>query len=270
MTRMTRLEQIWIYPVKSLPGIRLKNAEIDERGFVLDRHWMLVEKESGKFVTQREFPKLSLINLVLNNDTISLSYKGSHVVSFQRGRNSGNGRLVQVWNDTVQALVVDPEIDLWFSDILQQQVSLVEIADDSFRQVDQRFANETDQTGFSDGFPFLLLGSASLDDLNKRITGDVQMTVERFRPNLVVGGSEPYAEDDWKKIKIGDVSFNVVKPCSRCSITTVDPSSAVMGKEPLLTLASYRRKGNQVYFGQNLIHQSKGHLSEGDVIEVLG
>lgn len=264
-----QLEQLWIYPVKSLPGVRMQTARVDARGFVLDRHWMLVDGETGRFLTQREYPSLALISLEMKGDMVELAIPGNGVVSVRAGENSGESVEVTVWQDSLPAFCVSAEVDRLFSAYLGKPVTLVEMRDDIRRRVDPVYAGDTDQTGFSDGFPFLLIGQASLDDLNQRIVGGPVMTMQRFRPNLVVSGSQAYAEDDWKQIQIGAVSFRVVKPCSRCSITTVNPLTAERGAEPLRTLAGYRSRDNKVFFGQNLLHDRQGQMRQGDAVTVL-
>ncbi len=267
-----QLEQIWIYPVKSLPGIRLKSANVTPRGFYLDRHWMLVDADTGVFVTQRELPQLALISLTLHEDetALGLSADGQGRIEISAAQADNAGAMqVRVWNDSFTAQRVSDAADRWFSRLLGKSLCLVAMSDNVTRRVDQKYAGINDQTGFADGFPFLLLGAASIADLNRRIAADESMTVERFRPNLLISGSDAYAEDQWQNIVIGDIAFRVVKPCSRCSITTVDPATAETGREPLRTLAKYRRKGNQVYFGQNLLHNSSGRLHEGDLLQVI-
>lgn len=135
--------------------------------------------------------------------------------------------------------------------------------------MDPRYGREGDRVGFADGFPFpfLLLSEASLRDLNSRLAEPVSML--RFRPNLVVAGTEPYAEDGWREIEVGAMRLRVVKPCARCSIVTVDPATAHRGKEPLRTLAMYRRDGEGVLLGQNLIHDMVGVLKVRDRVSVL-
>ena len=260
-----KLEQIYIYPIKSLPGIQLPEWRINERGFQWDRHWMLVD-ENGLFVTQREFALLAKIQLSLSDTHLVLDYSGMEQLTIGLEDTSDKTRMVTVWKDSLEALQINEQIDEWFSRILAKPVSLVVMQSHAVRQVDQSYANETDQTGFSDGFPFLLIGQSSLDDLSARVGETLSM--RRFRPNLVVSGSQPYAEDSWKHISIGNVDFRVVKPCSRCVITTIDPVTAKKSPEPLKTLATFRRKGNQVYFGQNLIHDMSGTLQTGMTVTV--
>ncbi len=167
---------------------------------------------------------------------------------------------VEIWNERVNALHISEETDAWLTQAIDAPCRLVYIADDEIRQCDPEYADEGDHTGFADGFPLLLISQASLDDLNGRLQQSLPM--KRFRPNLVVSGCSPYAEDSWDQIRIGDITLRVVKPCSRCVITTVDPETGVKGQgEPLRTLAGYRMRDNKIYFGQNLIHQQQGVLS---------
>lgn len=263
------LAEIWVYPVKSLPGIQLNQAEIDARGIKWDRHWMLVD-EAGNFLSQRKLPQMALIQVNLNQQGVRLSVQSGDSLQLVFAEHSGQKIAVSIWKDKFSAYHVGSTADKWLSTVLGSSVRLVCMADDVIRQVDQLYASPADQTGFADGFPFLLLGKASIEDLNRRINdANKLMTVQRFRPNLLVSGSRPYEEDDWHNIQIGEIGFRVVKPCSRCTVTTVDPQTATRGAEPLKTLSTYRQKNNQVYFGQNLLHDTNGQLSVGDEIRIL-
>jgi uncharacterized protein YcbX len=264
-----KLTEIWIYPVKSLPGIRLERAAINTRGFTYDRHWMLVD-DKGQFMSQRRSVRMALIDVAMDDDALQLDYQGKKSLRIPLNQNDGRTMTVTVWKDTLEASLVSEQADHWFSDILGMPVHLVCMRDAVTRRVDPGYADEADQTGFSDGFPFLLLSQASIDDLNHRIDdADNVMEVRRFRPNLLVSGCEPYAEDDWHKVRIGDIHFRVVKPCSRCVITTINPDTADKSAEPLRTLNTYRKKGRQVYFGQNLIHDAVGSVCVGDELEII-
>lgn len=264
-----KLSEIWIYPVKSLPGIRLERATINARGVEYDRHWMLVD-EQGQFMSQRRSVKMAKIQVALDDDALQLDYETKDSLRIPLQADNDSTITVTVWKDTLEAGLVSEQADAWLSGVLEMPVRLVCMRETVKRRVDPGYAHDTDQTGFADGFPFLLLGESSIDDLNQRIDdADQVMDVRRFRPNLVVSGSKPYAEDDWFRVRIGDIDFRVAKPCSRCVITTVNPDTTVKSAEPLKTLNTYRRKGKQVYFGQNLIHDTKGRLCVGDVVEVI-
>ncbi len=175
--------------------------------------------------------------------------------------------LARVWDDLVESLPVSDGTDRWFSEFLGLRCRLVYLPDESVRPVDPAYGRPGDQVGLADGFPFLLISEASLADLNARLEGSVPMN--RFRPNLVVRGCGPFAEDDWKLVRIGPIAFRVVKPSARCHITTVDQETAATGKEPLRTLARFRRCGTRVLFGQNLIHDKTGTLRINDTVEVI-
>ncbi|MBT0963372.1 MOSC domain-containing protein [Denitromonas iodatirespirans] len=264
--RQFTLEALYRYPVKSLAGESFGALEVDARGFRHDRHWMVVDP-AGRFMTQREQARMALIGThVTAQGELQLSAPGMPALSLPVRRDGGR-IAVDVWGDTVDAVPTDPAADAWLSAFLDTPCRLVHMADDGVRPVDPDFAGPQDQVGFADGFPFLLISQASLDDLNSRL--DETLSMRRFRPNLVVAGCPPYAEDTWRVIRIGDIRFRVVKPCARCAIPTVDPDTGKRGKEPLRTLASFRRRGREVMFGQNLAHDGRGRLEVGMTVEVL-
>ncbi len=253
------------YPVKSLRGESLASMEVGARGLLYDRHWMLVNEE-GRFLTQRELPRMVLVRPQPQESGLVLRAPGMSDLQVQA--DSDEQLQVHIWRDLCTARVMSLAADQWLSDFLGVACQLVYLPDGQVRQVDQNYAKIQDQVGFADGFPFLLISRASLDDLNRRM--GLSLPMERFRPNLVVEGCEAYAEDGWKRIRIGDLEFRVVKPCSRCVIPTVDQETGQRtGKEPLKTLATYRKQGHQVCFGQNLIHDSRGQLQTGMPVEIL-
>jgi uncharacterized protein YcbX len=261
-----RLSGLYRYLVKSLAGESLEQARLDAFGLQMDRRWMLVDREGG-FLSQRELPRMALINPRLTSEGLLLQAPDRTDQAVRRPANEAERFKVRVWKDQCAAQSADPEADAWLSDYLGQPCRLVYMPEESIRRVDPRYAEPEDRAAFSDGFPLLLISQASLDDLNERLAQPLPMS--RFRPNLVVEGCEPYAEDGWRRIRIGELSLRVVKPCSRCKITTVDPYTGETGAEPLKTLAGYRRRGNQVYFGQNLIHEGPGELVLDMPVEVL-
>ena len=174
---------------------------------------------------------------------------------------------MKIWDENCKAQRCGEAADAWLSEFLELPCRLVFMPDSLARKVDPTYASESDLTAFSDGFPLLLLSEASLAELNGRL--DVPVAMQRFRPNLVVTGCGAFAEDGWKWLRIGEMTLRVVKPCSRCIITTIDPATAERGEEPLQTLSEYRRQGNKVYFGQNLLHDGTGQLAVGMRVEVL-
>jgi uncharacterized protein YcbX len=262
---MRKLTQLWRFPVKSLAGARQARLRVGVRGPDRDRHWMLVDAD-GRFLSQRQLPAMSRLQADLQGETLLLRSAAGDALQVATD-GEGEAMTVQIWGDRVSALAPDPAADAWLGDRLGQPCRLVCQADDGVRQVDPSYARPGDQVDFADGFPFLLISQASLDDLNGRLDAPVDM--RRFRPNLVVAGCEPFEEDRWRRIRIGDLVFRVVKPCSRCPIPTIDPDTGERGAEPLRTLLGYRRRDNKVYFGQNLIHDGTGQLAEGMDVEVL-
>jgi uncharacterized protein YcbX len=167
----------------------------------------------------------------------------------------------------VEAVTVSDEADQWLSEQLNLQVKLVMMPESTQRKADPRYAKNEENVSFADGFPYLLISQASLDHLNELLEEPIVM--QRFRPNFVVTGTSPHAEDDWKSIQIGTLFFDLVKPCARCVLTTIDPETAQKGKEPLKTLATYRRVGNKILFGQNVVTKQNGLVKQGDKILVI-
>lgn len=260
------LSEINIYPVKSLGGISLTEAEVTDRGLKYDRRWMLVDHD-GNFITQRVFPQMSLIKVELGKDFLNFVHKTNSDFNFAVPLNNFNKEKVEVvvWDDKVNAEYVGNEADDWFSDVLKIKCRLVHMPDESKRFVDKKYALENEVVSFADAYPFLMIGQESLNDLNSRLKEKVKMN--RFRPNLVFSGGEAFDEDKIKSFKIGGITFYPVKPCSRCVVTTIEQETGIKEKEPLATLASYRTQNNKVMFGQNLIHRRTGVIKTGDEFE---
>jgi uncharacterized protein YcbX len=270
---MLQLSEIWIYPVKSLGGICLKQSNVTHRGLEHDRRWMLVD-EDGMFLSQRENPALALFKTEIEADFLIISHLEKTFEKVKAPLNPTQNVTAEnlktvLWDDTIMACEVDKKISDWFSRILKCSVRLVYMPEDSLRKVDQDYAiTEADINSFSDGYPFLIIGQSSLDDLNSRLEKAVSR--KRFRPNFVFTGGVAYEEEVWREFNIGNVHFYGVKPCGRCIMVTVDPEKGIVaGKEPLLTLSKYKRVGNNVIFGQNAIAKEEGSISVGDLIQVL-
>lgn len=261
------LSALYFYPVKSLRGLRLERAPVDSRGINHDRHWLVVDG-AGKFVTQRQQPRMALVQTALTPAGLRLSAPGMPDLEVEFEPASLEPLSVEIWRDRCLAHSAGATAADWLSRFLDLECRLCYLPQESRRGVDPEYAKPGDQVGFADGFPFLLISQASLDDLNGRLPEALPMT--RFRPNLVISGCEPYAEDHWKRIRIGDITFRVAKPCSRCVIPTIDPETGKKSPEPLRTLNRYRRQGNQVMFGQNLLHDGVGELRVGTPVEILG
>ena len=262
------LQEIYLYPIKSLGGISVRQAIVEERGFRYDRRWMLVD-EKGEFVTQRTYPQLAVLQVVLGDTQLEVYSKidPSQRIAFDLDLISPHELSVQIWGDEVLARLVSDEVSRWFSDFLGMALDLVVMPESSERKMDPRYAVHEESVSFADGMPYVLIGQSSLDDLNQRLSDPVGM--DRFRPNMVFSGGEAYAEDQFKELQIGEVGFQVVKPCGRCVLITVNQQTAEKGKEPLATLATYRTVNNKVYFGQNAVALTPGIVSVGDPIQKL-
>ncbi len=262
--RPLHVASLHVYPVKSLRGLAVDAAAVTDLGLALDRRWMLVD-ETGKFMSQRAHPRMALISTHLSDEYLTVAAPDMPDLRLPLRQEHENLIDVNVWGDTNKGALVGEEADLWFGKFLKLRCRLVRKPDDDPRPVDSHYARNGDQVGFADGFAFLLISEASLEDLNGRL--DDPLPMNRFRPNFVVGGCEPYAEDGWGHLRIGDVSFRVAEACPRCAITTVDQRTGIRGKEPLRTLATYRKFDGEVFFGRNLIHDALGTVRVGDPVE---
>jgi uncharacterized protein YcbX len=261
------VSDLFVYPVKSCRAIALERAILTLRGLAHDRRWMVVD-EKGQFVTQRTQPRLALIDVAMTHDALVLSAPNMAALDLPLAPQEGAPRRrVRVWRDEVDAVDCGGTASKWVSEWLDAPVSLVFMPDATERAVDPKHARPGDIVGFADAFPLLLASSSSLDDLNARLERPVPMN--RFRPNLVVSGCPPWAEDSWKRIHIADISIRVAKPCTRCVVTTTDQRTAERGVEPLRTLATFRAHEAHVLFGQNCVPDHPGTLRVGDHVTVL-
>jgi uncharacterized protein len=270
------LSALYIYPVKSLRGIAVSTAAVTDRGLHMDRRWMLVDA-AGRFMSQRQTPRMALVSVAVREGGLALDAPGMEPLLVPFEAPTPEPLEVEVWRDRCEARTVGPSFDRWFTRFLGQDCRLVQMPEETLRPVDPIYAaHPDDHVSFADGYPFLLISEASLDDLNRRLRERDAAPVDmiRFRPNLVVRGAQAYAEDDWKRLRIASTEFRVVKPCSRCVIPTVDLATGEKGREPLATLTQYRRRDNKVFFGQNLVHEwpSVGPapvLRVGDAVELM-
>jgi uncharacterized protein YcbX len=238
-----------------------------EKGLQFDRRWMLVD-ENNLFMTQRNFPKMALIKLQPVHtpaEGFSVSNRENSIF-LPLGTFGTTVVKTKVWEDDVTTLEVSAGHSQWFSEQLGVSCRLVAFEEKSPRPVDARFALHHEQVSLADAYPLLIIGRASLDDLNGRLKNPVPMN--RFRPNLIFTGGEAYEEDGWNKFTVGKNRFAGVKPCSRCITTTINQETGEKGVEPLATLAGYRKKENKIYFGQNVIAIDKNEIHEGDEIIV--
>jgi len=267
--RSMHLSSLYRFPLKSAAGESLQRCASDSLGLLGDRRWMVVAAGTGRFLTQRVLPRMALLQAHWQGDTALKLAAPSMPELLVRVPDDKTMRCVQVWSANPVVPDAGETAAAWLSDFLGQACRLVYLPEDDGIQVDLDYARLGERTAFSDGFPFLLIGQASLDDLARRVGRPLEML--RFRPNLVVSGAEPYAEDGWKRIRIGQLTFRVVKPCSRCVIPTLDPVTGERApdREPLNTLLSYRKGPGGVFFGQNLIAEGRGELEVGMPVERL-
>lgn len=277
-----RVSEINIYPIKSLGGISVSESIIDDRGFRDDRRFMLVD-ENNDLLTQRDVSKLATFGVELTADSLLITEEAAGKLEISRSFQSAEKTEVRVWDSFCDALVAEGSINQWFSDILEKDCRLVQMPESTNRQINQLFNKGNEVVSFADGYPYLLIGEDSLIELNTRL--DSKILMNRFRPNIVVSGSKAFAEDGWKKIRIGNTVFRSTKPCARCVVTTIDQSSGVSDvSEPLRTLATYRKSSdvfpetfgdyglgkNDVLFGQNLVAENFGEVIKiGDEIEII-
>ncbi|MFD2933463.1 MOSC domain-containing protein [Spirosoma flavum] len=276
------ISELRIYPIKSLSGISVNETVVEEKGFRYDRRFMLVSP-MGDFITQRTNHHMALIDVAIHDDTLRVWHRHHPedvlelplTIHEQTGDSTPTREtmLVNIWDDKdVAALTVSEEADQWFTKFLEKPCRLVFMPDTTHRPVDPAYARQKDTVSFADGYPYLLIGQASLDNLNQRLAEPISMI--RFRPNIVVADSLPNEEDAWTHFRVGGIDFFGVKPCARCVLTTIDPETGQQGKEPLRTLATYRQWKHKILFGQNVLAKPTGEsilgkLHVGQSIEVV-
>lgn len=268
------LRSIHVHPLKAARGHAPREAVVEPWGLAGDRRWLLVDSD-GRFVSQRPHPRMALTAVEqLPGGGVRVSAPGLEPLTVAVPEPVETVT-VEIWRDKVEAVPVDAAADAWFSAHLDAEVRLVHLDDPAKRRpIDPAYAKDGETVSFADGYPLLLTALSSLDALNSLIAqGDHAdegpLPMNRFRPNVVVDGTPPWAEDDWSRVAIGDVTFRVTKMCGRCVVTTTDQDTAERGKEPLRTLARHRRFGDQLVFGQNLVPESTGVIHVGDPVTVL-
>ncbi|MBL7876584.1 MAG: MOSC domain-containing protein [Cyclobacteriaceae bacterium] len=266
MARLT-LSEIWIYPIKSFAGIRISKARVKQKGLEFDRRLMLVD-EANRFITQREHPIMARFRLYMEAGklTVESLLDDSHAsiaINLEPRANQPTFK-VTIWDDEVEAMELNPTYSDWFSTQLKMKCRLVCFPENNVRDVDPAYVENKAQVSLADGYPFLIIGQSSLDNLNSKLVNQIEMN--RFRPNFVFTGGKPHEEDTWKTFSIGSNRFRGVKLCARCVLTTVNPQTGIKGHEPLATLATYRKQGSKILFGQNLVAINYEEVSEGDEI----
>jgi len=263
-----KIQDIYIYPIKSLGGIRLDKAILEERGFRHDRRWMLIDN-LGNFLSQRSFPRMALLQVKFLDDGLFVFHKFNPENNIMIPIEPLTDKMlqVQIWEDQVLGQIVSSPVNAWFSEMLQMECKLVKMPESSERKIKRKYAVNEESVSFADGMPYLLIGQSALDDLNERL--EIPVGMDRFRPNLVFNGGKPFEEDQWEKVQIGQAKFKVTKPCARCVMTTINQQTAEKGKEPLKTLSTYRTFNNLVMFGQNMLLLEGDSINVGDEIRII-
>jgi uncharacterized protein YcbX len=264
-----RVTGIFLYPLKSAAAFAIDEARLDRLGLNGDRRWMLVDAD-GRALTQREVPRLARVHAIPGPDgCLEVVALGMPALQVPVPSAESGAEEVLVLKRRGRGIPADVEAAGWFSEFLEVDCRLFYMPPDLAIPVKPPWGGEDDRTAFSDGFPVLLVGSGSLTDLNRRLVHPVPM--DRFRPNLVVGGTEPFDEDGWDEIRIGELQLKAVKPCPRCVVTTVDQVTGTRDPagEPLATLSGYRERDGKVWFGVNLLLRGTGTIRLGDVVSVV-
>ncbi|MDQ0579247.1 MOSC domain-containing protein [Streptomyces rishiriensis] len=267
------LLSIHVHPVKAFRGQAPREAVVEPWGLAGDRRWALID-DGGKVVTQRQQPRLALAAAeLLPGGGVRLSAPGLEPLTVPVPDPVGTVSM-EIFRDKVEGVLADDAAHAWCSAHLGAHVRLVHMDDPATRRpVDPGYALPGETVTFADGYPLLATTTASLDALNSLIlqgehAEEGPLPMNRFRPNLVLTGTEPWAEDGWSRLAVGEVEFRVAKPCGRCVVTTTDQGGATRGKEPLLTLGRHRRIGGKLVFGQNLVPLGHGTVAVGDPVRV--
>lgn len=257
-----RVKELYIYPVKSMGGIKVAKALAMKAGFEHDRRWMLIDREN-KFVTQRQLPQLALFKTNIADNHLTISYE-SH--EFAIGLDETDTEVIntQVWDDEAKVKRVNQLADEWLSDMLKTKLGIVKIYDEKSRNHHNKTHDICLPVSLADGYPYLVAGTESLNHLNSQLSQPIDMS--RFRPNIVIETQTPHEEDHWTYCKMGELVFQNLKPCGRCQIITIDQKTAVINNEPLKVLNQYRKASNSVLFGTNMVCESEGMLYEGNDI----
>jgi len=262
---MPEVSGLHVYPIKSLGGIALDRSVVERKGLRNDRRWMLVDDE-GVFLSQRTFAEMALLKVFHEDGALGVRDREGAPIKIP-SVPEGNEVIVTVWKSEVAARHVSATVDEWFSDRLGRAARLVWMPDDFIRPTHPDYTQPGDHVGFADAFPVLVAGEASLVDLNSRL--DAPIPMNRFRPNVVLKGTDPYEEDGWTTFTLGGVRYRRAKKCGRCRVTTTDQDTAEVGVEPLRTLATYRREDNVVFFGCYFVPETDGEIEVGDRLEPL-
>lgn len=259
------LAEIIVYPVKSLGGVSLKESTVLQSGLEFDRRWVLVN-ENYVFVSQRNLPKMATLAVNINTDSIYVHEKNNE----QNGINipidpiSNNPINVTVWDDEIESFAYKSEINDWFKNYLGQKLILVKMNPDKMRQRSLTVEPFQSKMSYADGYPFLVLSKASVQQISDEIGESID--IRQFRPNLILDDCLPFEEDEMKQFSIGEVKFNMVKPCKRCKMIGINQDSGASSNQPILYLSKTRKEGNHIIFGMNAALRSSGTIHVGDKI----
>lgn len=258
------IENLIVYPIKSFAGIEVESQKALESGFEWDRRWMLID-ENNRFISQREHSILALFKVEIDKDKLKISYKNSSLM-FDKNQEIGSGLKVEIWKDIVNSFEVSLEANTYFSNLLNQKVKLVksDVEGQRLKRLDE-IPFKTD-LNLADGYPYLILGTESIRNLNARIKNPIDY--RRFRPNILIRTTSAHEEDNWKNLKIGQVNFNMIKPCVRCNVIGIDQDKGLHYKEPTLELSKYRKENNSIIFGMNAIVINKNIINLNDEVYV--
>ena len=264
------LHSLHIYPIKGMRGCDLPAAEVTPMGLAGDRRWMLVDA-TGRFISQREQERLALVSVTPSSDGLVVRATGFRDLAVAPPDAGTQSIPVTIWRDRLSAYPAAAEAGRWFSDFLGQPCRLI-YQGDTVRPTDARWSRPGDTTSFADAYALLVCTTASLDDLNRR--AGTELAMNRFRPNMVIATAEPWSEDGWHRLRIGPVEIELVKPCARCVVTTIDQARGTRaGREPLRSLTKFRFLQvpgiSGAIFGQNAIPRGLGRVGLGDPVEVL-
>jgi len=263
---MVKVKALNIYPIKSLGGISVTEAIAMAEGFQYDRRWMLVD-EKGQFLTQRSNSALAKFRCQLSDNELAVKFEDSDLL-IPIDQDGVKKKKVQVWSSKLKANEVDPLFSEWFSEHLQQPCTLVKMTKVSKRSKRLSVAPFKTALSFADGYPYLILGTASMDKLNS-LSPEI-IPINRFRSNIELETTGAHEEDQYGEFMLGAAKMKVIKPCARCEVITINQKTGEKGKEPLKILAKYRRKMNKIYFGANVILQEEGLVRVGDELVVKG
>lgn len=261
MSYNVSVTELWIYPVKSFPGIAVSSITFDQAGPVDDRRWMLVDA-NGRFISQRATPALALFKVETDHDGYRVTAPDGDAVVLPRANEEGQHLEVSVWKDTFQAREVSAELSAWFTAKLDRTVHLVHTGRVSPRRIPDAATSDDERVGFADGYPLLVCNQSSLDRVNRE-TG-LQLGLNRFRPNLVISDVLADAELELGTLRFGEGQVDLLKTCVRCNIPAIDPATAVYDKSVAAAIKASCQWQGQAVFGVNGVARKLSVVRVGD------